>query len=106
MDADEREICFYLKSMPGQFISGREIARRAGGKQRFRYEPDWAVPILARLVEKKIIEGDAAGHYRLIPRERRNQARKWASPQIKQILEQSGKDFEIKDAHEDDWEDP
>ena len=105
MDADEREICIYLKSMSGQFISGKEIARRAAGKRRFRQEPDWAAPILARLVERGILEGDAAGHYRLIPREQRIRSKRWASPQIKKILEQSGKDFEIAGyEEEEDWE--
>ena len=36
METEEREICIYLKSWNGQFVSGREIARRAAGKRRFR----------------------------------------------------------------------
>ncbi len=94
MDADERAICIYLKSWPGQFVSGREIGRRAGGKHRFRRDPDWAIAILGRLVEKGIIETDTGGHFRLVKRERKEQGRKWVSPQIKKLLEKSGKDFE------------
>jgi len=94
MEAEEKEICAYLKSMPGQFISGREIARRAGGKRRHQDDPQWAVKILAKLIEKKIIESDATGHYRLIIKESRKDPRKkWVSPLVKSILEKSGKDF-------------
>ena len=56
MDADERDICNYLKSWRNQFVSGRDIARRAGGKWRFREDQDWAVAVLARLVEKGVVE--------------------------------------------------
>jgi hypothetical protein len=67
MDTDERFICDYLKTFRGQFVCQREIARRASGKRRFNDEPNWAVPVLARLVDKRIVEADAAGHYRLCP---------------------------------------
>ena len=92
MDADEKEICVYLKSWRGQFVSGREIARRAAGKWRFRDDPNWATPILVRLVEMGVLESDAAGYYRLRSTEKKK-PKKWISPQFKAILEQSGKDF-------------
>ena len=79
--------------MPGQFISGREIARRAAGKARFRDEPDWAAPVLKELEEKGKLEKDAAGHYRLRAVTDKKRERKWISPQMKRILEQSGKPF-------------
>jgi hypothetical protein len=101
MDAEEREICTYLKSWAGQFVSGREIARRAGGKRRFREDPNWAIPILPRLVEKGLIEGDAAAHFRLIPKEKKEKNKKWISPQIKKILQQSGKDFDIEEPEDE-----
>ncbi|HEY2082626.1 MAG TPA: hypothetical protein VGI88_07550 [Verrucomicrobiae bacterium] len=82
-----------MKSLPGQFISGREIARRAGGKARYEKKPDWAKPFLAQLIDKKVLESDATGHYRLIVKEDRKQKKKWVSPQMQRILEQSGKDF-------------
>jgi len=101
MDAEEKEICDFLKSWPGQFVASREICRRAGGKWRFRDEPTWALPILTRMVEKGLLESDSSGHYRFLPKERKDKKKKiWISPQVKQALEQSGKDFEIKD--EDD----
>ena len=92
MDDDEKEICTYLKTWAGQFVSGREIARRAGGKWRFRDNPNWATPILLRLVEKGILESDSTGYYRLKPKLRKK-AKKWLSPQLKAILEKSGKNF-------------
>ena len=94
MDADEQAICEYLKSWPRQFVSAREISRRAAGKQRFRDEPDWAVRILIRMLEKGLVEADSTGHYRLPPPEKRDRPKKWVSPQIKKILEQSGKQFD------------
>jgi hypothetical protein len=95
LDADEKDICIYLKSCPGQFISGREICRRAAGKKRFRDDPYWATSVLIRLVEKKLIESDSTGHYRILPEhiKKKNPAKKWVSPHIKKILETSGKDF-------------
>ena len=50
MNADERDICNYLKAWPGQFVYGRDIARRASGKWRYREDPEWAAPVLASLV--------------------------------------------------------
>ncbi len=103
MDADERDICNYLRSWPGQFISAREISRRASGKKRFRAEPNWAAPVLSRLVERLIIESDATGHYRLLRKERDLRPKKWLSPEIKKILQDSGRDFavfEIEDEEE------
>jgi len=92
MDSDEKEICNYLKSHHGEFVSAREIARRAGGKWRFRDEPNWATQSLLRLIEKGILESDASGYYRLRKVDG-TKPKKWISPQIKAILEKSGKDF-------------
>jgi hypothetical protein len=93
MDADEKEICNYLKASPGLFVSGREIARRAGGKWRFRDNPNWSPPLLLRLVEQGILESDASGYYRLRKKEKKK-PQKWVSPHIRAILEKSGKNFE------------
>jgi hypothetical protein len=102
MDEDEEEICTYLKTWSGQFVSGREIARKAGGKWRFRDNPIWATPILLRLVEKGILESDSTGYYRLKPKLRKK-PKKWVSPQLKAILEKSGKNFgDLLDADDND----
>jgi hypothetical protein len=102
MDADEKEVYNFMKTCAGQFVSAREISRRAAGKWRFRDDPNWAAPILLILVEKGILESDAAGYYRLRPREEKK-PKKWVSPHIKAILEKSGKDFsEVLGAEEQD----
>lgn len=92
MDSDEKDICTFLKSYHGQFVSVREIARRAGGKWRFRDDPNWATQSVLRLVERGLLESDASGCYRLRPTEKKK-PKKWISPQIKAILEKSGKGF-------------
>jgi hypothetical protein len=94
MDADERAICDYLKSWPKQFVAGREIARRASGKRRFQQEPQWAYPVLGRLIEEGLVETDGLGHYRLCRRdEQKTNKGRWLSPQMRRILERSEKDF-------------
>ncbi len=92
MDPAEKEICRYLKSSPDKFVSGREIARRAGGKWRFREDPNWAMPVLLGLVEQNILEADASGSYRLRARTQKA-PKKFLSPQMRAILEKSGKRF-------------
>lgn len=92
MQPEEREICTYLKSLPGQWVSAREIARRAGGKSRYRENPHWAVPFISRLLERKLIETDSTHQYRLTAKQDKKQ-KKWISPQVQKILEKSGKDF-------------
>jgi hypothetical protein len=104
MDSEEREICTYLKGYPGQFVAAAEIARRAGGRKRFHKNPHWAIPFLTRLVERKVVEPDATGHYRLIPpaeAAKKKKQKRWVSPQIQAILERSGRSFEGPIAIED-----
>lgn len=74
-------------------MSAREINRRAGGKWRFREDPNWATQILLHLVEKGYLESDATGYYRLKQADKGKNAQKWVSPQIKTILERSGKNL-------------
>lgn len=94
MDADERAICDYLKCWPKQYVAGREIARRAGGKRRFQQQPQWAYPVLARLIEEGLIETDGLGHFRMCRRdEKKKHKGRWLSPQMRRILERSEKDF-------------
>ena len=94
VDADEQDIIVYLKLWPKHFVSSREICRRAGGKQRFRDDPYWANQPLKRLVEKHLVESDAGGHYRLFSADKKDKSKKWISPHLKKILEESGKKFE------------
>jgi hypothetical protein len=107
MDAEEREICDFLKSWQGQFVSSREICRRAGGKWRFREDPAWAIPVLTRMVEKGYIESDASGHFRLMPEKEKKEKKKvWLSPELRAMLEKTGKTFsegaELQDLGEPD----
>jgi hypothetical protein len=89
-----------LKQWPKQFISGREVCRRAGGKWRFRDNPYWATEPLLRLVEKQVIESDSSGHFRIRQKEKREGDKKWISPELKKILEESGKTFDDLEADE------
>ena len=95
MDADEREIYYFLKSWAHEYISAKEICRRAGGKRRGRFEPEWAKPALVRMVDRGILETDPCGHYRLKPpaKTKDKVGRRWASPQMARILKSSGRDF-------------
>jgi hypothetical protein len=104
MDADERQIYYYLKAYKHEFISSREICRRAGGKRRFSNEPEWAKPVLNRMVERGILDHDAAGHYRLKPMDKKSAKKRWVSPQIQRILRESGKEFGDIAIHEDEMD--
>ena len=86
---EEREICAYLKSFPGQFVSARDIARRAGGKWRYQEDPHWSAPFISQLLEKKVIETDSTHNYRLIMK-KATKPKQWISPQMKKILESNG----------------
>ena len=105
MDDSEREICNYLKALPEQFISIREICRRAGGKWRFRDDPKWAIPVLTRMVDKGYLESDAGGHFRIRPPDRKGKDKKkvWMSPEMRELLERGkslGGGGEIQDLGE------
>jgi len=100
MDADQNAICIFLKMWPGQFVSRREICRRADGKWRYHEDENWAVPVLQRMVEERIIESDDRGHFRLMPQlsaDSSNKPKLWVSPALRTILKESGRDFALLD---------
>ncbi len=101
MEADESLICTYLKLYQGQFVSAAEICRRAGTRKQYQRDRHWALPILKRLVEKGILQSDSTGHYRFVPPREKDQKKKWISPEIRKILQQSGKTFEVVDPEQD-----
>ena len=70
MDADERDIIHYLSTWGEQFVSAKEICRRAGSKKRANQDPDWALPVLLRMAGRHILETDASGRYRIKPSKR------------------------------------
>jgi len=90
MDADEREIYQFLKSWGNQFIAAREICRRAGGKRQFHEEPEWAKPVLLRMVERGILESNSTGHFRIKRLPRKSGDKHGISPDIAKILAESG----------------
>ena len=98
LSADEKDIYDYLKSYSKQYISGREVCRRAGGKRRFQEDPHWAFRILPRMIEKGAVEADSLGHYRLRDDGEETKPNKknkrWVAPHIERILRQSGKKFD------------
>jgi hypothetical protein len=95
LSPEEIEILEYLKPFHKEFLSAKEICRRAGGKMKFTKNPDWAKPILRRMENAGLLEMDAYGHYRIKPPER--DAKKGrtfpVSPQIQKILARSDKSF-------------
>ena len=100
MDADQNAICQFLKTWPGQFVSRREICRRASGKWRYREDENWAVPILQRMVEDGIVESDDTGHFRLMKQasaDSSNKQKLWLSPAMRTVFKESGRDFGLLD---------
>jgi len=93
MDADEREVYLFLQGQT-QFVPATSICRSAGGKQRFRKSPDWAKPVLLRMLERGIVEMDAPDGYRLKPMPKSNVPKRWVSPHIAAILKKSGGKFD------------
>ena len=102
LSADEKEIYDYLKSYSKQYISAIEVCRRAGGKRRFQEDPNWALRILPRMIEKGAVETDSLGHYRIRDEEEEEEEeakpkkknKRWVAPHIERILKQSGKKFD------------
>ena len=95
MDRDEKDIIDYLKGWPGSYVSGKEIARKVGGKKRFDEDRGWALPFLAQMVRRGVIETDHFGYYRLVMEiKKKKNHEQHVSPQILKILKSSGKSFE------------
>ncbi len=46
------------------------------------------------MVEKQILETDRSGHFRLAQKEKKPTEKRWISPELKKLLEESGKKFE------------
>ena len=97
MDADEREIYQFLKSWGGQFVAAREICRRAGGKRRSQEEPEWAKPVLLRMVGRGVLESNSTGHFRIKRISNKDKNKLWVEPDIAKILEESGVKTEAAD---------
>ena len=62
---------------------------------RFHYAPQWAKPVLLRMVEKGILEQDTAGNYHLKPvPKKETEGKQWASPQLAELFQRRGKQFD------------
>jgi len=90
MDSEEREIFRFLQTWGTDFVSYKEIARRAGGKKKFNKDADWAKPLLARMQERGVLESDAMGRYRIKPVRSKDKATRWVAPDIAKILQEKG----------------
>jgi hypothetical protein len=104
MDAEQIAISQFLKSWPDQFVSRKEICRRAGGKWRFREDENWAVPVLQRMVEDRAVEADDTGHFRLAKEgsgDAKNKKALWIAPAFRAILQKSGREFGTIDLDKD-----
>ena len=88
MDADEREIYSFLQHFGEEWVNAKEICRRAGGKKRFNEDNNWAKPILQRMKERNVLDGDELGRYRVKPAKKGKG--RWVSPDIEKILKEGG----------------
>ena len=94
MSSDEREIFHYLQTWGVEFISAKEVSRRAGTKKRYHEDPDWAKPLLMAMAERGLLEGDAMGRFRIKPEPKKGHKQRWVSPEIEQLLKDKGLDAE------------
>jgi hypothetical protein len=94
MTTDEKAIMDYLKSWPTSYMSGREIARKVGGKKRYEDDRGWAIPSLLQLVRLGLIEPDLYGGFRLKKADKKKRGSMHVSPQVLEILQRSGRKFE------------
>jgi hypothetical protein len=69
LSPEEKLVLDYLATSPQTFFSPREVCRRAGDKQMYSEKPNWAVPLLHRLLTRGLVETDASGRYRILAKE-------------------------------------
>ena len=101
MSADESEIFHYLKTWGAEFTSAKEVSRRAGTKQRYHEDPDWAKPLLMAMVERGVLESDSMGRFRIKPERKKGHKQRWVSPDIEKILKEKGVEVEGAGTGED-----
>jgi hypothetical protein len=63
---EENMIIRYLGQLNGEGASGREIARKAGTKDRWKENERWADPFIRSLRDKRVIETNPAGLFILV----------------------------------------
>jgi len=67
LNADEQVILIFLEQCGEAGASAREICRKASTKDRWKEDERWAMPFISSLKDKKLVETNPAGGYR-IPR--------------------------------------
>ncbi len=65
MTYEEMAIVTFLKSKPDCFAGRREIARKALRRVDFEEDPHWVDAPLSSLMDRRVIEQDENGHYRI-----------------------------------------
>jgi len=65
MTYEELAIMNFLQGSPGDYLARREIARKALKREVFEENPHWADGPLASLVDRRLLEQNDSGHYRI-----------------------------------------
>jgi len=94
MGTEETVILKYLKTFPHQYVSGKQIARKAWDRKKFDKNPHWALPILTRMVREKLLITDNMGGFRITPEETEDHGAKKHLPKkveetIKKVREEA-----------------
>lgn len=97
LSAEERSVLDFLKHWPGKYVSAAEIARRAGGKNRYREDPRWVSLVLPQLVSENLIETDGSGKYRfrMLRTVKIGGKKRFIAPHLGAILEQHDGKFDL-----------
>jgi hypothetical protein len=89
LSSDELEILEYLKSWRGEPVSMVAICRCASNRTKFKEDPNWAKPLMSRLVEKRLVYVDDRGHYRYVaenePKKKEKKSHKVHAPVVPAI---------------------
>jgi hypothetical protein len=60
------------------------------------------LPVLQRMIEDHLVESDSTGHFRLIQhQDKKSNQKRWISPHLRRILEQSGREFDGVDLEDE-----
>ena len=94
MDSDERLIFDFLHTFGEEWVNAKEVCRRASTKKRFNEDNNWARPILQRMKERSLLEGDELGRFRIRPKQKGKG--RWVSPEIEKILKEGGVKVEVE----------
>src|SRR5688572_2951884 len=63
MNAEETEICEFLKTRDNRFVSTTDISKALGRGRRYEKDRYWARPILRRMEIDGILESNPYGEY-------------------------------------------